>query len=73
LLTLTDAHSNINPSNGTACYDGSLEYNFSADKGYQILNVLVDGSPASVASPYTFTSVDNNHIIAVSTSIKTYT
>jgi hypothetical protein len=45
LLTSTDAYSKINPSYVTACYGGNLEYNIGADKGNQILKVLVDESP----------------------------
>jgi hypothetical protein len=69
LLSTTDAHSTINPSNATTCSGGTLEYSFAADTSYHILHVLVNDLPVSTTSPYRFTNVHSNGSIAVSSEI----
>jgi hypothetical protein len=65
-----DAHSTINPLGSThVSFGGSQSYTFSAYTGYSIKSVLVDGSPVSAVSPYTFNNIQANHTISVSTSI----
>ena len=46
---------------------------FSPATGYQVSSVLVDGTAATTASSYTFSSVSANHTISVSFAQITYT
>ncbi len=68
----SDSHSSITPD-GTTVVSGGLDqiYSYSADTGYQISSVLVDGIDVLSANPtnYTFTSITGNHTIAVTSEI----
>ena len=69
-----DAHSTINPSGtATVSYGGSQNYIYSANAGYLITNVLVDGSSVSISGNYLFSNVNANHTIAIKTGIINYT
>jgi hypothetical protein len=64
----------ISPSGSTQVSSGSSQaYTISANAGYHIADVLVDGSSVGVVSSYTFTNVTANHTIAVSFAVNTYT
>ena len=64
------AGGSISPSGSVTVNDGgSQTFNITANSGYQILQVLVDGVniPAAVSSgSYTFSNVSGNHSIAAS-------
>lgn len=60
------AHGSISPTGSVSVNDGADQaFTFSADTGYYVLSVTVDGSPVSTTSPYTFTNVTADHTIAV--------
>jgi hypothetical protein len=70
----SDAHSAISPSGTVTVLAGnSQEFDFSANYGYSIIQVVVDGSNVSLTSPYTFTNVNANHTISVYSTVITYT
>lgn len=72
-----DANSTISPSGVSNVTSGadSPAFTWSANSGYQIYQVLIDGvASTTVTSPYTFLAVTANHTIAVtSTSTDTGT
>ena len=47
---------------------GSQTFTYQADSGYQVSQVLVDGSPVPITGSYTFTNLLENHNISVSTA-----
>ncbi|MCT4535239.1 hypothetical protein [Halodesulfovibrio sp.] len=54
--------------------DGSSKiFTFTPDVGYEIKKVMVDNSPVTVASSYQFTSISQNHTLAVEFAKKQYT
>ena len=56
----------ISPSGEVLVPDGGNQtFTFTADTGYQINNLTVDGLLTHNGSPYTFTNVTRNHTIAV--------
>jgi hypothetical protein len=64
----SDTNSTISPSGSIQVNNGSSQtFTYSADSGYSITQVLVDGSPVSITGSYTFSSVSANHTIVVST------
>jgi hypothetical protein len=70
-----DANSQINP-NGLVIvnYANTQTFTYTANSGYQISEVLVDGAAVSLSSTtgtYTFTYVQSNHTIAISSSVST--
>jgi preprotein translocase subunit SecG len=70
ITSSADDNSTISPLGVTQVNNaGSQAYTFSANEGYYISSVLVDGSPVSTTSPYTFTNIVANHTIAVSSSL----
>jgi hypothetical protein len=73
ITTFVDGHSTITPFGSIAVYDGySQQFTFSASIGYHVVQVLVDGSPVSLSSPYTFSNVHANHTISVSSAIDVF-
>ena len=73
ITALDDAHSTINASGQTSFwYDQNAVYTFSADSGYKISQVLVDGVAVSTTSPYTFSLVEADHTISVTSAINSY-
>ena len=68
-----DAHSTISPSGNVPVVNGTSQtFTFTANTGYSISRVLVNGSAVNTTSPYTFTNIQANYNISVSTSINTY-
>ena len=69
--------STISPSSSVWVDSGdNQQFTYSASPGYQISQVLVDGSPISLTTypdSYTFNDVDTAHTISVSTDTNTYT
>ncbi len=70
----TDSHSAITPSTmQTVCAGADLTFDFSADGGYSIESVIVNSTyQAPTTSPYTFTNIQSDQSIAVSTSAVIY-
>jgi len=65
----SDANSAITPSSAVWVNASSNQFfNYSANSGYLITNVLVDGSNATVTGNYTFSNVQAAHTIAVSST-----
>ncbi len=63
-----DSHSTINPSGALqVAYGSSTTFNFSANTGYVISQIAVDGYPVSIMDNYTFTNVTDNHSIMINT------
>jgi len=60
------ANGTISPS-GTVSVDegGNKAFTFTPDAGYQIADVVVDGTSVGVKSSYTFTNVTEDHTITV--------
>jgi hypothetical protein len=62
-----DSHSTINPSGSVqVSYGSSQTLNYTANTGYNVSSVLVDGSSTSIVGSYTFSNVQGNHVISVS-------
>ena len=56
----------VNPSGRVAVVSGgSHTFTITADKGYEITDVLVDGVSVGAVSSYTFSNVRENHTISV--------
>lgn len=59
-------HGSITPSGNVEVKDGeSQSFDITADEGYEIEALLVDGSKAEIASSYTFENVTMGHSIKV--------
>ncbi len=54
-------------------YGGSQAFTITANTGYHIADVLVDGSSVGAVTSYTFTNITANHTISASFAINTYT
>ena len=54
-------------------YNGSRSFTITANTGYHIADVLVDGVSAGAVSSYTFNNVTADHTIAASFAINTFT
>ena len=64
----------ISPSGAVPVHFGSDQtFHITADTGYHITDVLVDGVSVGAVTGYTFTNVTANHTIAASFVINTYT
>ncbi|KAF0128257.1 MAG: hypothetical protein FD155_3357, partial [Bacteroidetes bacterium] len=64
----------INPSGTIMVYYGeSQHFVITANEGYGIANVLVDGVSVGTVGSYTFSNVTANHTIAASFNLLTYT
>jgi hypothetical protein len=63
-----DSHSTINPSGALqVAYGSSTTFTYSANTGYMISQIAMDGHPVSIMDNYTFTNVTDNHSIAITT------
>lgn len=61
------SHGSINPSGEiTVNKDSDKSFTITPDAGYQIADVLVDGSSAGAISSYTFTNITEDHTISAS-------
>ncbi|MGA2386150.1 MAG: hypothetical protein ABSG33_06425 [Candidatus Bathyarchaeia archaeon] len=66
----SDGYSTITPSGLiNVDYGGNQTFIYSADNGYVISEVLVDGSPVPITGSYTFTDVQSPCSISVSSSL----
>ena len=70
----SDANSSISPLGAVVVNQGANQtFTYSANTGYNISQVLVDGSPVSITGSYTFINVQATHTIAISSTIQTFT
>ena len=69
----SDADSVVSPSGSVSVINGNSQvFTYSPSTGYSISQVLVDGSAVSITGSYTFSNVQADHTIAVSSSISTF-
>lgn len=54
-------------------YGGSQSFSFTADEGYKVSDVLVDGYSIGAVASYNFTNVVADHTIVVSYTLQTFT
>jgi hypothetical protein len=74
LTTSAGANGSISPSGVvTVNYGSNQTFTIAPNTGYNIVNVLVDGTSVGAVASYTFTSVTASHTISASFSINTYT
>jgi len=68
------ANGSISPSGNVSVPEGmNKTFTITPNAGYQVADVLVDGTSVGAISSYTFTNVTANHTISASFSVKTYT
>ena len=64
----------ITPSGVTSVtYNGNKSFTISANTGYQVSDVLVDGASVGAVTTYSFNNVTANHTIFVTFAVKDYT
>ena len=63
-----DAHSAITPGNVSVSYGENQPFNITAESGYYISHVYVDGEDQGNITSYNFTNVQSNHTISVSSA-----
>jgi hypothetical protein len=68
ITAYADAHSSVSPSNVAVPYEGSQQFNMTADSGYHISHVSVDGVDQGNLTTYSFTNVQDNHTISVTSA-----
>ena len=67
LVATSGAHGTVTPAGTTVVnYNGSQAYSIAAASGYNISDVLVDGSSVGPVSTYTFSTVTAAHTISAS-------
>ncbi|GAB1417969.1 hypothetical protein MASR2M12_07340 [Bacteroidales bacterium] len=68
------ANGSIAPSGAvTVNYGANQTFTFTANTGYQVSSVLVDGVSVGAVNSYTFNNITENHTISVSFILKYYT
>ncbi len=67
------ANGQISPGTSTVNYGNSQTFTITANLGYHIASLTVDGSPVVDASTYTFSNVEAAHTISATFAINTYT
>lgn len=65
ITVLTDAHSSITPGNTSINHGGNQQFNITAESGYYVSHVYVDGEDQSSVNQYNLTDVQGNHTISV--------
>ncbi|MEO5915964.1 MAG: PA14 domain-containing protein [Luteolibacter sp.] len=67
ISSVAGANGSISPSGLASVTAGSSRsYTMTANSGYHVLNVLVDGNSVGAVSAYTFTNIQANHTISAS-------
>lgn len=66
-------HGTINPGTTVVDYGGSQEFTITADTGYHVVDVVVDGVSKGVQSSWTFSDVQETHTLAATFAINEYT
>ena len=68
-----DSGGSITPSGSVVVdYGQTQKFNFTANTGYHISNVIVDNASQGVPVDYTFNNIQANHTIAVTFSVNIY-
>lgn len=74
ITSSTGSNGTISPLGTTAVLKGGAQtYSMTANTGYEVDDVLVDGVSQGAVSTYTFNNVQADHTISVSFKVKTYT
>jgi PKD repeat protein len=74
ITATSGANGNVTPAGITTVdYGGSQTYTITPITGYQVLDVLVDGSSVGNVATYSFTNVAASHTISATFAINTYT
>ena len=72
LTAVAGSGGNINPSGTqTVNYGETLTYTITPNTGYQVANILVDGSPVGTSNSYTLLNIDANHTIIATFTVGT--
>lgn len=69
ITTTAGSNGSITDPDPTVNYGGSQTINVTANSGYHVADVLVDGSSVGAVTTYTFSNVTANHTIAASFAI----
>ena len=71
IITATaGANGTITPLGATTTINGNSQtYTITSDSGYTVSTLLIDGSPVSTSTSYTFTNVTTDHTIAATFSL----
>jgi hypothetical protein len=69
ITAITDAHSTITPGNVTVNHSENQLFDITADSGYSISHVYVDAVDQGKIFNYTFTDVQGNHTISVTSEM----
>ena len=70
IISSAGPHGSISPSGNVTVNHGSdKSFTITPDAGYQIYDVLVDGSSVGAVSSYTFTNVTQDHTISATFSV----
>ncbi len=73
IAATSGANGSISPSGTTTVnHDGNVTYTITADTGYFVADVLVDGVSYGALSTYTFNQVARNHTISATFAASTY-
>ncbi len=67
------AHGSISPASPTVNYGADQPFTITPETGYHVASLVVDGSPVTPATAYTFTNVTAPHTITATFAINTYT
>lgn len=74
ITATTPVNGTITPAGvTTVTYGDEITYSIVPRTGYHIVDVIVDGASVGVVSTYTFTNVTDDHTIAATFAINTYT
>jgi len=73
ITAIESANGTISPNSATVNQGGSKSFNINPAVGYSIASLIVDGSYLTVASSYTFSNVQADHIITATFAIMNFT
>jgi hypothetical protein len=73
ITAIQSANGTISPNSATVNQGGNKSFNIIHGTGYSIASLIVDGSSVTVASSYTFSNVQADHIITATFAIMNFT
>jgi len=73
ITAIQSANGTISPNSASVNQGASKSFNINPNTGYAIASLIVDGSPVTVASSYTFSNVQDNHTITATFAIMNFT
>ncbi len=73
ITAIQSANGTISPNSANVNQGGSKSFNINPAIGYSIVSLIVDGSSLTVASSYTFSNVQTDHIITATFAIMNFT